>query len=280
MSQVDNSKRINKDESTPTGYPALVLHEENILITVKTYPHPSVSYKEIVCTAGITESGKWIRLYPIDYRYIDYESQFSKYQWIKVKIEKNPKDFRIDSYRPNINSIKKIGMPLDTKKGWEKRKKIVMPTVRYKSLEEIEDYYNSNKISLGIFKPKAIHDLKIEGVSSNWSKKHTNILTQGVLFGKQPKPLIKVPYKFSYIFSCNDVRCKKPHKLAIFDWEISMLYLNIKNNYPYANDEILQKVKDRWLKDMWDPKRDSYLIVGTTLPMPTFIVLGVFWPEK
>ncbi len=40
-----------------------------VLITVMTYPHPSESHQELVCTAGITESGEWVRLYPIDYRY-------------------------------------------------------------------------------------------------------------------------------------------------------------------------------------------------------------------
>lgn len=40
-----------------------------VLITVLTYPHPSQQHQETICTAGITETGDWIRLYPIDYRY-------------------------------------------------------------------------------------------------------------------------------------------------------------------------------------------------------------------
>ena len=43
--------------------------ETNVLITVMTYPHPSQRHQELVCTAGITEAGEWVRLYPIDYRY-------------------------------------------------------------------------------------------------------------------------------------------------------------------------------------------------------------------
>jgi len=31
---------------------------EKVLITVLTYPHPSESYDELVCTAGITEAGE------------------------------------------------------------------------------------------------------------------------------------------------------------------------------------------------------------------------------
>jgi len=36
-----------------------------IPITVKAYPAISKEYNETVCTAGITEEGKWIRIYPI-----------------------------------------------------------------------------------------------------------------------------------------------------------------------------------------------------------------------
>lgn len=254
------------------------MHEENIFVTVKTYPHPSVSYKEIVCTAGITDSGKWIRLYPIDYRYMDYTNWFKKYQWVKVHIQKNQKDFRRDSYRPDVESIKP-GLSIDTKKNWEERKKIVLPTITYKSLHEIQDDYQNKGISLGMFKPKQIVDLVIEADNKDWSMKHQSVLSQLPLFDKQPKFLEKIPYKFSYKFFCDDTKCNG-HKLAIFDWEIFMLYLNIKKNYPYAMDTILQKIKDRWLTDMWNEKRDSSLIVGTQFPNPTFIVLGVFWPPK
>lgn len=36
-----------------------------VLITVKTYPIPSDTYDELVCTAGVTENGDFVRLYPI-----------------------------------------------------------------------------------------------------------------------------------------------------------------------------------------------------------------------
>jgi len=72
----------------------------------------------------------------------------------------------------------------------------------------------------------------------------------------------------------------KPHKLSIIDWEINALYLNMKVKYGYDMDVVLQKVKEKWLTEMWSDKRDSYLIVGTQFPNPTFMVLGVFWPPK
>lgn len=36
-----------------------------ILLAVTTYPQPSRSYDELVCTAGLLEDGTWVRLYPV-----------------------------------------------------------------------------------------------------------------------------------------------------------------------------------------------------------------------
>ncbi len=55
-----------------------------VLITVLTYPHPSVKHQELVCTTGITEAGEWVRLYPIDLRYLPNHQQFRKYQWLEI----------------------------------------------------------------------------------------------------------------------------------------------------------------------------------------------------
>jgi len=44
-----------------------------ILITVKTYPTPSsMRQEEVVCTAGLSEDGKWIRIYPVPFRRLEY----------------------------------------------------------------------------------------------------------------------------------------------------------------------------------------------------------------
>lgn len=47
---------------------------KRVLVTVMTYPQPSLRYDEIVCTANVLEDGSLVRLYPIDYRYRPYGS--------------------------------------------------------------------------------------------------------------------------------------------------------------------------------------------------------------
>lgn len=94
------------------------MEKKKILITVKTYPTPANKYIETVCTAGLTESGEWIRLYPIRFRMLDEEKQFKKFDWIEVEVEKRSinKDRRPESYFCNSDSIRIIGH-LDTAEG-------------------------------------------------------------------------------------------------------------------------------------------------------------------
>ena len=276
MSQNYIGKRNTQERKEYKGYPPLKAHLENVLVIVKTAPTPSIGHRETVCTAGITKSGKWIRLYPLPYRYMNFYNQFSKYQWIEIEIEKQEKDFRVDSYQPNFNKIK-LGKKLPADK-WIGRKEIVLPTISG-SLEEIMEKYKNEKISLGIFKPKEIKKFRIETGEKEWSKKHQTVLGQRVLFETQPKPLEKMSYKFSYSFDCNNEDCKG-HELEIFDWELYELYRNMKKKYAFSMDTVLEKVKNKWFNEMWRDDKDSYLIVGTIYPKPSFIVLGVFWPPK
>lgn len=48
-----------------------------VLITVKTYPIPSAKYDELVCTAGVTGAGDFIRLYPINFRDLPFSITLS-----------------------------------------------------------------------------------------------------------------------------------------------------------------------------------------------------------
>ena len=61
---------------------------KGVLITVKTYSTPAHKGVEVSCTAGITDQNEWIRLYPIPYRYMDYDQRFKKYEWIELKARK------------------------------------------------------------------------------------------------------------------------------------------------------------------------------------------------
>src|ERR1017187_3704953 len=92
-----------------------------------TYPHPSESHQELVCTAGITEAQKWVRLYPIDYRYRPKEQQFRKYQWIEIGLAARgaKNDDRKESRKPDLDSITLLGNRLSSANDWRARREII-----------------------------------------------------------------------------------------------------------------------------------------------------------
>jgi hypothetical protein len=52
---------------------------KRLLIVVKTYPVPAHKGVEVSCTAGVTREGDWIRLYPVPFRFLQQDQQFSRY---------------------------------------------------------------------------------------------------------------------------------------------------------------------------------------------------------
>ncbi|MCC6444985.1 MAG: hypothetical protein IT210_16205, partial [Armatimonadetes bacterium] len=195
---------------------------KRVLIVVKTYPLPSEKYGELVCTAGMLQDGSFIRLYPIDYRYRPFWQWFRKYQWIEVRAEKNDKDPRKESYRPDVESIRLLGKPLDATKQLRERKEIVLKNPPH-SMEELWDLQSQDRTSLGLVKPKEVIDFTAEPDSEEWKPKWQEDIAQLHLFGPERKPLNKVPFKFRYKFRCFDERCKG-HSMMIEDWEVGQLY--------------------------------------------------------
>ena len=177
-----------------------------ILIAVKTYPTSSSKYDELVCTAGFLEDGSWIRVYPIPFRKLEYDKQFSKYDWVEIDIEKNTSDFRMESYKPkSIETGFKIIDHLDTEDCWKRRKEFALKNVHTNMTELIALAKDAIKYtSLAVFKPKEILDFKIEKVEREWDKKKLENLKaraqQLDLFKNSENPfevVNKLPYKFS-----------------------------------------------------------------------------------
>ena len=189
-----------------------------------------MTYRELVCTAGLDEEGNWYRIYPVPFRKLPYGQQYNKYDWIEVDLERNTRDFRPESHRPRDidaeNTIQHLGK-VDTKGNWSARKSIVLEKAKvYTNLKElISDAKGENKTSLAVFKPTAILDFtyKLE-TQREWPQDKLDLLNQGNLFetdGRNNKEVVKkLPYKFTYSFLDDEGRNPK---LMIEDWELGAL---------------------------------------------------------
>lgn len=263
---------------------------KKVLISVKTYPSLSTKYDELVCTAGFTEDGKWIRFYPVPFRKLDYEGQYKKWQWIEVDLEKNTSDFRPESYKTlNFDSIKVLNK-VSSSDNWYERKQKALSNV-YTNLDTLIDEAKNKEIgtSLATLKPKKILDFVIENAEREWNKNKINLIMakqeQISLFDTEESKKIfevvrKVPYKFSYKFTTED---NIERTIMIEDWEIGQLYWNCFDKHKdekVACAKVKQKYFDTFLK-----KNDIYFFMGTTLKFHNvgknpFIIIGVFYPPK
>jgi len=252
--------------------------KKQVLITVKTYPTPSEKYQETVCTAGITSTGEWIRLYPIRFRHLDGDKQYPLFSWIEVDVKKSEQDSRPESYHVDPDSLKIIRR-LDPKKDLSEKRKVILPLLQT-SIEALDEKYIFNKTSLGIIKPHRIEDFIIEQTDTDWTPAQKYKLNQESFFDRpeQIKQLEKVPYNFSFRYYCNESGCKG-HTQRITSWEINQAYRNYVRRYR-SEKEALKKLKEKYL-GFYSGNQDGYFFVGTTWPYPSFIIIGHFsYPIK
>lgn len=270
-----------------------------VLITVKTYPTLSNKYHETVCTAGISEQGEWIRLYPIPYRKLDYEQKYKRYSWVTLNAVQNSEDFRPESYRPtNIEAIN-VGTPiLPGEKHWPERRKWVTEHVPiYTNLKQLvtEAKDKTKCTSLALFKPSEILDFYWEKDNEDWDQaKVAQIEAQRKqlnMFELAENPfqhVNKLPFKFKYCFKDDE---GKESNLMIEDWETGMLYWNClpekdfaKKRFATPEERLIacQKVKEKYL-DNFARTKELYFFLGTTkefhfvAPNP-FVIIGTFHP--
>ncbi|MFV9484918.1 hypothetical protein ACNI3T_13800 [Christiangramia sp. ASW11-125] len=263
-----------------------------VLLTVNTYPLPSRSYDELVCTAGILEDGSWIRIYPVPLSFllgqkIAGKMKSFKYNWIEIDIEERSDDFRPESYSPKNYNFKdlKVLERIDTKSNWYLRKQFCLKEV-YTNFEKlIEESKEPNYKSLATFKPTEIIGMDIEPDEREWKNEWKELRKQGDLFNQEKKPEIlipKLPYKFFYKFKDET---GKQRRLMIEDWEIGALYWNSLRSTEGNESKALNLVKNRYEKEFLE-KNEVYFFVGTTkqwhmrkAPNP-FVIIGLFYPLK
>jgi hypothetical protein len=266
--------------------------KQKVLIAVTTYPMPSRSHDELVCTAGLLENGQWIRIYPVPLSFlrgikINGEVKQVKYTWFELELRKRTDDFRPESHSPIHYDFRDLVIheTIDTKSNWFKRKEIALKNVYTDMDKLIKDSNAPTNISLATFKPTTVKDLVWEEDAAEWKDEWKDLRKQGDLFSgdKEPEILIpKLPYKFYYRFT--DETGKK-RRLMIEDWEIGALYFKCLRDSEGNVAQALEKVKDQYERNFINNK-DLYFFLGTTKKWHMrrgnnpFVIIGVFYPKK
>ncbi len=244
-------------------------HEQEILTITMTYPVPHKEYLDTVCTGGITRDGKWIRLYPISYRYLDRQQQFSKFTWLKLNVRKSLKDNRPESFQPQEESIEVVGHinHPGERRYWLDR--MLSPSIEH--LEEMnrEEPYS---VSMGLIEME-YQDFYWKEEIREWSSKHVDFMKQQQLIGPTRRPLEKMPYDLRLRFRCNGNPECTGHDMSIFSWEFNQTFRNWRDSGKYSEEtDVLQVLKKSFEDRFGSSKNISYVSVGTLSHYPTWII--------
>lgn len=244
------------------------------LIVVKTYPNPSASLQEVVCTAAVDEDGNLVRLFPIPFRTLSEAQRFKKWQWIRAKVTK-ASDPRRESFRVDATTIEPLEeMPAGPKgwpKRWERVKHLLAP-----SLEDV----SSSGASLGLIRPQDYSMTFEDQEQAEWTPDERDKLLGNRaatdLFGNLASPrslLQKVPVKIRYQYKCEGHECE--HHQLFEDWEVGESWRRWKKEGRYPTRPMLEEAIRHRYADVPREKDNLFFFIGTHSRYPdTWMVIG------
>ena len=257
---------------------------KRILILCKTYPSPSTKYVETSCVAGMEESGRLIRLFPVPFRLVNDEQQFKKWQWITARVRKSTDDHRPESHRMSVDTIEIHGDPLPTRNDWAERRFAISPVEIFDDFAALEEARQQRGVSLGLLRPNRLVDLQItKAESPMWTDdeiaKLMQAQAQGSLFDQDAeqrslKLLKKLPFDFHYRYECQVNGEIRSYKNKLVDWEAGALYWNIHRRADWQ-----AAFRQKFVAEF--AEKDVLFLMGTIHRFPhQWLIVSVLYPPK
>jgi hypothetical protein len=198
-----------------------------VLIWGKTYPELSAHYTETVCTGGVREDGRPIRLYPVPLRYLVGEQQYRLYDIVDVGIARSSRDNRPESFKVEAQSIQVVGHVDSDPQEWAARRDWIGRDTswHFDSVEALHTRHRETGLSMGLVRPGEIVSVQIKPKSSTAQAEHEakwqSITANLELFPREYKSLEFIPVEIRLRWRCAE-QCRlcqrKPHDTMVLDW--------------------------------------------------------------
>lgn len=265
-----------------------------VLVLVKTMPQLSAKYNDTVCVAGLAlDPLRWVRLYPVPFRYLERENQFTKYAIIEVGVCRSDGDARFESLKVDASSIEVIEK-LGSGNGWNARARHV-EQMEEKSMCELcrnidRDIHGP---SLALTRPER-RSLKLELKATppetpEQARKRRMILQRqaldlgldDALTDQRLVKLAEPPYLAGrFHFKCDgEPRCRG-HALGFIDWE----FVAIQHHNKRLDDEELRELLvAKFVTNPTAPGKDLRFFLGNlhdAAKRKAFQVLGLYYPSE
>jgi len=235
--------------------------KDSIIILVKAAPNWSKKHKKYqICTAGISQTGGWRRLYPFpELNMIKREVHI--WDIIQVETLKPSDDPRPESRKIKPESIAKVGRLEDRQERRRFLRDIAEPSLEI-ALEE--------KRTMALIEPR-VEDFKIE----KRPPEPKQVTLEGKTFRPRPYGDVGLYYKWSCHKPCRYCQ-ERPHRMECFDWGANVLYKRYKDE-----KEARTKTKHMcYYRMKYD--FDTWFVLGThsLRPWKKWMVVGLLWMKK
>lgn len=234
---------------------------EQTIILVKAWPQPSQKYGETVCCAGVTPDGEWRRLFPIRFRHLSGEAQFSRWDVVQYRPESPRDDNRRESRRvdePSLAVVRKMAP--------RAREGFFDPLFR----DSIADAAELGE-SLTLVRPKSLKfrwRLKSDADLEGERLRRTKTMQQGSLFDQELEAIDPCPYDLSMAFEDGAGK----HEMACGDWETAAAFFNLRCRY--GDRRALEHLRSTY-EDQYS-NQGVALALGTVKKRPNqWLLLGI-----
>ncbi|MCK1449616.1 hypothetical protein IVB36_01470 [Bradyrhizobium sp. 35] len=246
---------------TSQGSPSPNNGADEAIIIVKAAPQLSGKHGETVCTAAVTRSREWVRLYPIAFRTLQDAQQFRRWDVVRYTAQRPRDDRRVESRRLDHQSLT-IGGSLPQRE----RYGLVAPMV----VESLEDERAQGR-SLAFIRPKITRftvEKKPDAELEDERQKYQLAAKQTDLFLGPIIPYAPCPYRFKYDYETKDGK----RTGTCQDWETEATFFNWQKQY--SEEETIKKMKARWGEEM--PSKGLLFAMGTHSQYPdTWLINGL-----
>lgn len=256
--------------------------ELEVLVTVKAAPNPSAKSGETVCVAGLALSknrmaSQWVRLYPINFRFLEQDQRFKKYDIIRVRATPANGDSRVESWRPDMSTMTVV----DHLDPWTRRRALLDPAGSDTMCRlNRENQAAPVAASLGLVPVRELTELRVtphRGWTAEEQAKIAAYVSQLDLFNDSDKSPLEAPrFEGHYRWKCFDSHCRG-HEQSIIDWEFVALQRRLSS----ASDaEVRAAIQAKFVDMMFQAARRPAFFVGNQAKRHhVFHVLGVYYPS-
>jgi hypothetical protein len=238
--------------------------KEEIAVLVRSTPEKSKKdgNGHPVGVTGINKDGELLRLYPFGFRYGEGLVDFRKNDLLEVTVTKPEHDIRWESRK--VLSYVNLQSPLKERE----IKELVLPLV--KSVERL----NTEGVSLGVVKPEILDiEIKVNSIETYDRQQYFNLMGDFLEKGERAG----MPVEVRYIFRCEGEEACRGHKMILLDWEFNETIRNIiRDEQEPAGVE--RKIRENFFNLMQE--KELYFIMGTHFTYGTWMITGIFCPEK